>query len=454
MFRSVLVANRGEIALRILKALSALGIRSVAVYSEADRDSPHLELADETVCIGGPRSSESYLDMEAILQAAVQTDCQAVHPGFGFLAENARFAALCEQCKVTFIGPSPNAIRQFGDKATAKVTMRRAGLSPIPGSEGVVPSLEEARRLSGEMGYPVLIKASAGGGGRGMRVVEEEGGLKEAFESARMESEKAFGNADLYLEKFIRAGRHIEFQILADAYGNSVHLGERECSVQRNHQKLIEESPSPVLTPEMRAETGESVARAVARIGYVNAGTVEFLRDEEGHLYFMEMNTRLQVEHAVTEMITGFDIVKEQIAIAANRPLSIRQEEVTFSGHAIECRVNAEDPDDGFRPTPGKVEPFRPPAESDDIRIDTHVRAGYVVPPFYDSMIAKLIGRGPDRAGAIETVTRALEEFEVGGVKSTIPLHLRILADPEFRSGTYDTRLVSRLLSGGEVVDE
>ncbi len=447
MFRSVLVANRGEIALRILKCLRELSVRSVAVYSEADRASPHLEAADETVCIGGPRSADSYLDMEAILQAAVQTDCQAVHPGFGFLAENALFASMCGQAKVTFIGPPPEAIRQMGVKAVARETMRAAGLEPVPGSRGVVRTLDEAREVAGGMGYPVLLKASAGGGGRGMRVAEDAGGLERAFSQARMEAEKAFGDGDLYLERFIRGGRHIEFQILADAYGNAIHLGERECSVQRNHQKLVEESPSPVIEPELRAELGARVAAAVARIGYVNAGTVEFLRDEDGSLYFMEMNTRLQVEHPVTEMVTGVDIVAEQLRIAANQPLSLAQEDVALSGHAIEVRINAEDPDAGFAPTPGEVTRFEPPETGDDLRIDTHVRSGYVVPPYYDSMIAKLIGYGPSRPAAIGRVLEALEGFSVEGVKSTIPIHRRILRDARFASGDYDTRLVAWMLS-------
>jgi acetyl-CoA carboxylase biotin carboxylase subunit len=448
MFRSVLVANRGEIAHRILKALSELGIRSVAVCSEADRESPHLELADEVVCIGGPRSGESYLNMEAILAAAEEKDCQAVHPGFGFLAENARFAAMCEQARLTFIGPPPAAIRTMGDKAVARETMRAAGLPPIPGSREIPRTEEDALRLGREIGFPVLLKASAGGGGKGMRIVEEEGDLAEAFAQATMEAEKAFGNKELYIEKFIRGGRHIEFQILADVYGNAVHLGERECSVQRNHQKLVEEAPSPVVSDEQRAEMGALVAGAAAKIGYVNAGTVEFLRDPDGHLYFMEMNTRLQVEHPVTEMITGFDIVAEQIRIAANRPLSIAQEDVTFTGHAIECRINAEDPDDGFRPTPGTVTAFDPPADLPGLRIDTHVKPGYVVPPFYDSMIAKLIGHAADRDAAIDLVAKALGSFGIEGVSSTIPIHLRVLDHPDFKSGNYDTRLIGQMLGG------
>jgi acetyl-CoA carboxylase biotin carboxylase subunit len=449
MFRSVLVANRGEIALRVLRALSELGVRSVAVHSEADRDSPHLRAADRAVCIGGPRSSDSYLNMEAILAAAVENDCQALHPGFGFLAENARFAAMCEQARVTFIGPPPRAIRAMGDKAVARETMRRAGLEPIPGSRGVVEDEDEARAIAAEIGYPVLLKASGGGGGRGMRVARDEAGLGEAFDQARMEADKAFGNRELYLEKFIEAGRHIEFQILADVYRNAIHLGERECSVQRNHQKLVEEATSPVVTEEVRRETGARVAAAVARIGYVNAGTVEFFREPGGKLYFMEMNTRLQVEHPVTEMITGVDIVKEQVRIAANRPLSLAQEDVSFSGHAIEVRINAEDPEAGFKPTPGRIETFDAPV-GEGIRIDTHVEPGYVVPPFYDSMVAKLVAHGPDRAAAIARLETALRSFRVEGVKTTIPLHLEVLATEAFRSGEYDTRLVSRMFAKKE----
>ncbi|MEN8152061.1 MAG: ATP-grasp domain-containing protein, partial [Planctomycetota bacterium] len=327
-------------------------------------------------------------------------------------------------------------------------TMRAAGLPPIPGAGEIPRTAADARRLADEIGYPVLLKASAGGGGRGMRIVEEPGDVEEAFTQASLESEKAFGNRELYIEKFITGGRHIEFQLLADVYGNAVHLGERECSVQRNHQKLVEEAPSPVVSDEQRAEMGAKAAAAASRVGYVNAGTVEFLRDPDGHLWFMEMNTRLQVEHPVTEMITGFDIVAEQIAIAANRPLSITQDDVTITGHAIECRINAEDPDEGFKPTPGTVTTFAPPAAGDGLRIDTHVREGYVVPPFYDSMIAKLVTHGADRADAIERMKKALAEFRIEGVKSTIPIHQRVLENEEFASGTYDTRLIGRMLGG------
>ena len=449
MFRTVLVANRGEIALRILRALAGLGVRSVAVYSEADRNSPHLKFADRAVCIGGPRSADSYLNMEAILSAAVENDCQAIHPGFGFLAENARFAAMCEQARLTFIGPPASAIRTMGDKAVARETMRRAGLEPIPGSRGIVEDEDQARAVAAEIGYPVLLKASGGGGGRGMRVARDESGLDEAFDQARMEADKAFGNRALYLEKYIEAGRHIEFQILADAYGNAIHLGERECSVQRNHQKLVEEATSPAVSDAQRAETGALVAAAVARIGYVNAGTVEFFRDPSGKLYFMEMNTRLQVEHPVTEMITGVDIVQEQVRIAANRPLSLTQDDVTVTGHAIEVRINAEDPDQGFRPTPGTIERFDAPS-GEGIRVDTHVEAGYVVPPFYDSMVAKLVAHAPDRPQAIARLENALRSFRVEGVKTTIPLHLRVLATDEFRSGNYDTGIIARMFASKE----
>jgi acetyl-CoA carboxylase biotin carboxylase subunit len=439
-----MIANRGEIALRVIRACRDLGIRTVAVCSEADRTSPHLKQSYKEICLGCSRSAQSYLNLEAIIQAAVQSVCQALHPGYGFLAENARFSALCAQSKVTFIGPPPHAIRLMGDKARARETMKRLGLPPIPGSEGTVRSLEEARRAASDIGFPVLLKASAGGGGKGMRVVESPDRLEHAFGEASMEAEKAFGNPALYMEKFIARGRHIEFQILADVFGNALHLGERECSVQRNHQKLVEESPSPVIDEETRRRYGELVSRAVAEIGYTNAGTVEFLRDEDGSLYFMEMNTRLQVEHPVTEMVTDFDIVKEQLRISAHCPLSIGQENVSLRGHAIEVRINAEDPDRDFKPDPGTVSAFEPPV-ADGVRVDTHVRPGYAIPPFYDSLICKLIGRGEDRRGAIDAVTGALEAFTIEGVKTTIPIHLEILASDGFRSGDYTTRFVPEL---------
>jgi acetyl-CoA carboxylase biotin carboxylase subunit len=452
LFRRVLVANRGEVAARILRALRELGVASVAVHSEADASSPHLRLADRTVCIGPSRSSESYLDMDAILQAACQEECQALHPGFGFLAENALFASLCGQHGVTFIGPSPRAIRLMGDKSLAKATMREAGLPVIPGSVGLVNSVDEAREVADRIGYPILLKATAGGGGKGMRAVESAQECKEAFFAASNEAEKAFGCGGLYVEKLIRGGRHIEFQILVDGYGNAVHLGERECSIQRNHQKLIEEAPSPVLTPEERDRTGRLVAGAATRLGYKNAGTIEFLRDPGGELYFMEMNTRLQVEHPVTEMVTGVDIVKEQVRIAAGQRLSIRQEDVRFAGHAIECRINAEDPARGFRPDPGTIVRFSAPGGGPDVRLDTHVEEGYTIPPFYDSMIGKLIVRGASREAAIATMKVALDALVVEGVATTVPLHRAILREATFLSGSYDTRFLetSGVLAGLE----
>ncbi len=450
MFKRILVANRGEIALRVIRACHELGVEAVAVYSEADADSPHLEEADLRVCVGGPKSSESYLDMQAILQAAEQTEAKAIHPGYGFLAENALFAERCRQQKLTWIGPPPSAIRLMGDKATARRTMKAAGLPVIPGSEGVVRELEEVRRLAREIGLPLLLKATAGGGGKGMRVVREEAALEDAFRQASLEAGKAFGDPGLYLERFLEGGRHIEFQFLADAYGNVVHLGERECSVQRNHQKLIEESPSPVMTPEVRREMGARVCAGMRAIGYVGAGTMELLRDREGHLYFMEVNTRLQVEHPVTELVTGVDLVKEQLRVAANEPLSLRQDAIELRGHALECRINAEDPHDGFRPSPGLVELFAPPplGEQDGVRVrlDSHVRSGYRIPVYYDSMIGKLIVGARDRAAAIAGMLAALERFRVEGIKTTIPAHRELLQSAEFAAGRYDTGIVARVL--------
>ncbi len=446
MFRSVLIANRGEIALRVIRACKEMGVRAVAVYSEADSKSPHLDEADDRVCIGGSRSAESYLNMEAIIQAAAQKECQALHPGYGFLAENARFSALCAQSKITFIGPPPHAIRLMGDKARARETMKGLGLEPIPGSDGTLKGPDHAREAASRIGYPVLLKASAGGGGKGMRVVENEGALESAFNEAYLEADKAFGNPTLYMEKYISRGRHIEFQILADVYGNAIHLGERECSIQRSHQKLMEESPSPVIDEETRRSLGGKVAKAVAAIGYVNAGTVEFLRDEKGNLYFMEMNTRLQVEHPVTEMVTGFDIVKEQLKIAANCRLSRTQDQIEITGNAIEVRINAEDPEQGFKPDPGRIEAFEPPA-LDSVRVDTHIKPGYTIPPFYDSLICKLIGHGRDRPEATARVKAALEAFRIEGVKTTIPIHLEILSAKQFVDGSYNTRFIPELLA-------
>jgi acetyl-CoA carboxylase biotin carboxylase subunit len=449
MFKRVLIANRGEIALRVIRACREMGIETVAVFSEADAGSPHLEQATHAVCVGGPRSADSYLDMTAILQAAEQTECKAIHPGYGFLAENALFAELCQQAKFTFIGPSPQVIRLMGDKATARRTMKAAGLPTVPGSEDVVPSVQEGLALAREIGFPVLLKATAGGGGKGLRICHDEASFSSAFEQASIEAGKAFGNAGLYLEKYVESARHIEFQFMADAFGNVVHLGERECSVQRSHQKLIEEAPSVVVDEATRKEIGERVCHGVRAIGYVGAGTMEFLRLPQGQLCFMEVNTRLQVEHPVTEAITSFDLVKEQIRVAANHALSVTQKDVLLEGHAIECRINAEDPYDGFRPSPGLVEVFEPPttAKGVSVRVDTHVKSGYRIPLFYDSMICKLIVHGPSRDAARRGMLDALARFRVEGVKTTIPLHQQILGDRDFCAGNYDTGFIGRLLT-------
>jgi acetyl-CoA carboxylase biotin carboxylase subunit len=451
MFKRILVANRGEIALRVIRACRKLGIESVAVYSEADAESPHLEEADQTVCIGPARSTDSYLNMAAIIQAAEQYDCSAIHPGYGFMSENALFAELCESAKMTFIGPPASAIRLMGDKATARETMRAVGLPVIPGSRGTLRDVNQGLEAAREIGFPVLLKATAGGGGRGMRRVDSAKEFEGKYLEASLEAEKAFNNRGLYLEKYIIEGRHIEFQVLADAFGNAVHLGERECSAQRRHQKLVEESPSPVIGPELRAELGEKVREAVVRIGYRNAGTLEFFRDKDGQLYFMEMNTRLQVEHPVSEMVTNRDIVDEQIRIAANQRLSFSQGDVEIEGHSIECRINAEDPFDDFMPSPGLIEEFEPPARiaSARVRVDSHVQPGYRVPIFYDSMIAKLIVHGEDRTAARIGMIESLKQFKVSGVDTTIPVHLRIMEDDDFAAGNYDTGFIERLLSTG-----
>jgi acetyl-CoA carboxylase biotin carboxylase subunit len=448
MFKRILIANRGEIALRVIRGCRELGVESVAVYSEADADSPHLEQADVRVCIGPPKSAESYLNMEALLQAAEQHDCCAVHPGYGFLAENALFAELCEQAKMSFIGPPAGAIRAMGDKATARETMRASGLPVIPGSQGTLPGVPEGLALARKIGFPVLLKATAGGGGKGMRRVDRAEEFAAKYQEAALEAEKAFKNPGLYLEKYIVDGRHIEFQVMADAYGNVVHLGERECSAQRRHQKLVEESPSPVMTAELRHELGERIRRALPIVGYRNAGTVEFFRDPTGPMYFMEMNTRLQVEHPVTEMVTGRDLVAEQLRIAANEMLSFTQDQVVMNGHAIECRINAEDPFEDFKPSPGLVTAFEPPHAVDGVkvRVDSHVRAGYRIPVYYDSLIAKLIVWGSTRDAARKGMIRALEAFRVEGVKTTIPVHLQIMRSKDFAAGEYDTGFIGRLL--------
>jgi acetyl-CoA carboxylase biotin carboxylase subunit len=445
MFRKILIANRGEIAVRVIRAARELGIRSVAVFSEADRESLPVKLADEAVCIGPPPSQESYLNIARIISACEIAGVDAVHPGYGFLSENFRFAEACEATGFTFIGPPPEVIRQMGDKSAAKAAMRAAGVPVTPGSDGPVASVEEARTLAEQIGYPVLLKARLGGGGKGMRVVREPGGLAAAYEMAAAEALSAFGDGDLYLEKLIVAPRHIEVQLAGDSHGRVVHFWERDCSVQRRHQKLIEEAPSPALDPAGRRQLGALAVRGAEEIGYRSLGTMEFLLDRDGSFYFMEMNTRLQVEHGVTEEVTGFDLVKLQILLAMGAPLPMHQARVRLSGHAIECRINAEDPEAGFRGCPGTVSYFYPPG-GPGVRMDTHVYPGYAIPPNYDSLIGKIVARGKDRAEAIVRMKRALEELVVEGVATTAGFHSKVLDDEAFRRGAYDTGFVEGFL--------
>jgi acetyl-CoA carboxylase biotin carboxylase subunit len=445
MFRKVLVANRGEIALRIIRACRELRISTVAVFSTADRDSLHVRLADESVCIGPPPPVQSYNHIARLISAAEIAGADAIHPGYGFLAENAHFAEVCESCGFTFIGPTAEMIRRMGDKIEARNTMRAAGLPIVPGSEGAVPDVDEAISLARGIGFPVIIKAAAGGGGRGMRVAWDEKQLRLGFGVAQAEAGSAFSNNVVYLEKYIARPRHIEFQLFGDTHGNLVHLGERECSVQRNHQKLIEEAPSPLLTEEQRGRIGALAVRGAQSIGYRGAGTMEFLFDQDGSFHFMEMNTRIQVEHPVTEEVTGLDLVKEQILVAAGERLSVRQEDVRWEGHAFECRINAEDHEHGFRPSPGAITYFYRPG-GPGLRMDSHVYTGYTVPPYYDSMIGKLIARGKDRPEALRRMEIALEELIVEGIKTTIPFHLLAVRDPAFQRGDLDTHFVERLL--------
>jgi acetyl-CoA carboxylase, biotin carboxylase subunit len=441
MFKKILIANRGEIALRIIRACKELGIKSVAVYSEADADSLHVRFADEAVCIGPPQSAQSYLEIRRIISAAEVTNCDAIHPGYGFLAENADFAEICISCGLKFIGPSPESMRMMGDKATAKRMMRDAGVPVVPGSEGIITDEHEAQRLVDEIGYPAIIKASAGGGGRGMRVVEKPGDLKSAFTTARMEAGAAFSNPDVYIERYVTEPRHVEIQILADQIGNVVHLGERDCTIQRRHQKLIEESPSPVLSQEVREKMGHAAVLGARAAHYHNAGTVEFLLDKDESFYFMEMNTRIQVEHPVTEEATGYDLVREQLLIAGGDNMSIKQKDVQIMGHTIECRVNAEDPYNNFRPAPGQITSFHTPGGL-GVRVDTHAYAKYIIPPFYDSLIAKLITHAKTRENAIMKMKRALDEFIIEGIPTTIPFHKAVIDDPVFKSGVYSTRYI------------
>jgi acetyl-CoA carboxylase biotin carboxylase subunit len=444
MFKKVLIANRGEIACRVIWACRELGIKTVAVHSEADRDALHVRFADEAVCIGPPPSAQSYLNIPQIISAAEITNVDAIHPGYGFLSENPHFAEVCRECNITFIGPSPEVIRIMGDKSEAKRTMKAAGVPVTPGSEGLIEDDETAIKEAGRIGYPVLIKATAGGGGRGMRVAYNRDELLNAYNMARAEAEAAFKNSGVYLEKYIANPRHVEIQVLGDNYGNVIHLGERECSIQRRHQKLIEESPSPAVSYELRQEMGRVAVDACKRIGYSNAGTIEFLLDEDGSFYFMEMNTRIQVEHPVTEMVTVSDLVAAQIRIAAREELNQTQDQLIFVGHAIECRVNAEDPVT-FTPSPGRITTLNLPSGA-GIRVDTAIYDGYFVPPHYDSLIAKVIVHSRTRERAIARMRRALESMVVEGVKTTIPLHLKILNDPDFIAGNISTRFMDRFL--------
>jgi len=444
MFSKVLVVNRGEIAVRIIRACRELGISTVAVYSEADADALHPRLADEAVCIGPAPSSESYLKVTQLISAAEVSGCDAVHPGYGFLAENADFAQMVAECGLIFIGPTAENIAKMGNKSFAKETMRAADVPVIPGSKKDLVDVEEARKLASEFGYPVLLKAAAGGGGKGMRMAHNRKELEAGYKMAKAEAKAAFGDDRLYLEKYISKPRHVEIQVIGDKHGKVVHLAERECSIQRRHQKLIEESPSPAVDEELRKKMGDAAVAAAKAIGYQSAGTVEFLLDPGGNFYFMEMNTRIQVEHPVTEMVTGYDLLKEQIRVAAGEKLSIRRSVLKPVGHAIECRINAEDPDKDFMPTPGKIEFLHLPG-GPGVRVDTHIFAGYVIPTYYDSLIAKVISHGATRAEAIARMKRALEEFYTEGIKTTVPFHLKVLDDAEFRAGNLHTGFIAEM---------
>ncbi len=439
MFKKILIANRGEIALRIIRVCRELGIKTVAVYSEADRDSLHVKFADEAVCIGPPPSRESYLHIPRLISAAEITNADAIHPGYGFLAENSQFAEICASQGLKFIGPSPEAITTMGDKALAKETMQKLGVPVIPGSEGVVKNAKEGLDVATAVGFPVMIKAAAGGGGKGMRVVQDPAEFEKGFQIASGEAQSAFGNPDVYIEKFVDKPRHIEIQVFGDSHGNVVHLNERDCTIQRRHQKLIEESPSPFVDPVLRQKMGEAAVKGAAGVHYEGAGTIEFLVDGNRNFYFMEMNTRIQVEHPVTEQVVGMDLVKLQIAVAAGERL--RKKEFKPRGHAIECRINAEDPDHDFRPSPGEIKGWHVPGGF-GVRCDTHGYAGYHMPPFYDSLVAKLVVSAPTREEAIEKMSGALEEFTIEGIHSTIPFHLRVMQLPAFRSAEYDTGFI------------
>jgi len=444
MFEKILIANRGEIALRILRACREMGIRTVAVHSTADADAMHVRLADESVCIGPPSSTDSYLNKAAIISAAMVTHADAIHPGYGFLSENADFAEMIEEHGITFIGPSPDHIRVMGDKVAAKIAAKDSGIPVVPGSDGAVDTAEDAAKVSAEIGYPVLIKAAAGGGGRGMKVAESAETVAEAFRVASTEAKAAFGNGEVYIEKYLANPRHIEIQVLADSHGNVVHLGERDCSLQRKHQKVLEECPSPALNASERKKIGDTVCDAMRKLGYKNAGTVEFLY-ENGEFYFIEMNTRLQVEHPITEMVTGVDLVREQIRIANGAELDFAQDDITISGHAIECRINAEDPET-FRPSPGRVDGYHMPGGL-GVRVDSGLFAGATIPPFYDSMIAKLIVHGRNRNECLMRLRRALSEYVIEGITTTIPLHDKLVNEADFIDGSYDIRWLENFVA-------
>ncbi len=449
MFSKILIANRGEIALRVIRACKDLRIHTVAVYSQPDINSLHVRMADEAVCIGSASSANSYLNIPSIISAAEITDVEAIHPGYGFLAEDAHFAEICESCKIKFIGPTPENIRLMGDKMAAKDTAKKAGVPVVPGSKAVVKTKEEALKIARDIKYPVIVKAAAGGGGKGMRVCHNDVRLISAFLTAQREAESAFGNPDLYIEKYVERPRHIEIQLLADQYGHIVHLGERDCSIQRRHQKLIEESPSPAIDAKTRKKMGEAALKCAKAINYVNAGTIEFLLDSDGSFYFMEMNTRIQVEHPVTETVTGIDLLKEQIRVAAGEKLKYKQDDIKFDGHAIECRIIAEDPDNNFMPCPGKINTLNIPGGF-GVRVDTHIYQGYEISPYYDSMIGKLICRGKTRQEAIAVSRRALDEFIIEPIKTTIPFHKKVMNDVSFMRGKFSTDFVENFFKAAE----
>jgi acetyl-CoA carboxylase biotin carboxylase subunit len=454
MFSKILIANRGEIALRIIRACREMGIRTVAVYSEADRNSLHVRFADEAICIGQASSSNSYLNIPAIISAAEITDVEAIHPGYGFLAENPHFSEICESCQITFIGPTPENIRLMGDKMAARATMQKAGLPIVPGSTSIIKNKEEALKTAKAIGYPVIIKAAAGGGGKGMRICHNDLTLVSSLMTAQAEAEANFGNPNVYIERYIEKPRHIEIQILADKYGHIIHLGERDCTIQRRHQKLLEESPSPVVDSKLRKRLGEIAVKGAKTVNYVSAGTIEFLLDQRhNNFYFMEMNTRIQVEHPVTEMVTGIDLIKEQLRLAAGEKLQIQQDSVQIKGAAIECRINAEDFENNFMPSPGKIETLILPG-GPGVRLDTHIYEGYEIPPYYDSLIAKVITHGRNRLEAIRIMQRALNEFYIAPIKTTIPFHLKLMENPLFLKGDISTHFVQEILKVEEKEEE